>query len=132
MKHLTVSLFLRPLVPLTALALLCPGLAQSAPDTLSRPAIAAMAGAAPQAGASAPKKRKPAAPVKLVDINSAGRAELKTLPGVGDAEADKIIANRPYLSKAELVTKKVLPTGPFLSLKSRVVAMQKTQPKAKT
>ncbi len=87
-----------------------------------------LSAAAPHA-ASAPKKAKPAAPVKLVDINSASRAELKKLPGVGDAEADKIIANRPFLSKAELVTKGVMPAGPYLSLKNRVVAMQKTMPK---
>jgi DNA uptake protein ComE-like DNA-binding protein len=106
------------------------------------PAAAASPANAPHAtpGASAPatrtaaaaaKKRPPAAPVKLVDINSAGRAELKTLPGIGDAEVDKIIAGRPFLTKAELVTKQVLPTGPFLALKGRVVAMQKTLPKAK-
>lgn len=92
-------------------------------------------------GASAPfghtasvpaKKRPPAAPVKLVDINGASRAQLKTLPGIGDAEADRIIAGRPYLSKAELVTKNVIPTGPYLSLKGHVVAMQKVKPKGKS
>jgi len=60
-----------------------------------------------------------------VDINSAGRNELTTLPGVGPAEADRIIANRPYLTKTELVTKQVLLVGPYMSLKNRVVAMQK-------
>ncbi len=85
----------------------------------------------PAHAASRPgKKRPPAAPVKLVDINSASLADLKKLPGIGDAEAARIIANRPYLTKAELVTKKVLPTGPYLSLKARVVAMQKPRPKA--
>lgn len=62
---------------------------------------------------------------KLVDINSAGVAELKTLPGVDEALAAKIIAARPYLTKAELVTKNVMPTGPYLSLRHQVVAMQK-------
>lgn len=89
--------------------------------------------AAPPGHALAPAK-KPAPPVavKPVDINSADRAELKTLPGVGDAEADRIVAARPYLSKAELVTKKVMPTGPYLSLKDRVIALQKRTPKAKS
>lgn len=68
-------------------------------------------------------KKRPA-PVKLVDINSAGKAELKTLPGIGDAEAARIIANRPYLTKTELASKNVLPLGPFVSVRSRVVAMQ--------
>ena len=49
-----------------------------------------------------------------------------TLPGIGAAEAGRIIANRPYLTKTELVTKNVLPVGPFLSIKNLVVAMPKT------
>ena len=75
-----------------------------------------------------PAQKKQVAPAKLVDINSAGRNELMTLPGIGAAEATKIIANRPYLTKTELVTKGVLPTGPFISLKHQVVAMQNTKP----
>ena len=74
------------------------------------------------------KKAPPAAPAKLVDINRAGRKELMTLPGIGAAEASKIIANRPYLTKTELVTKGVLPVGPFLSLKKQVVAMHYVKP----
>ena len=56
---------------------------------------------------------KPAAKVKLVDINSAGKAELKTLPGISDAEADKIIAGRPYLSKAHLTTPNIPSPPPY-------------------
>lgn len=80
--------------------------------------------------ASAPTKKTVPEP-KLVDINGASRAELKKLPGIGDAEADRIIAGRPYLSKADLATKAVLPTGVYLSLKNRIIAIQKQQkPKA--
>jgi len=83
--------------------------------------------ASPSAGAASgplkPGKKAPAAPVKLIDINSATLKQLKTLPGIGDAEAKQIIAHRPYMTKTELVTKGVLPTGPFLSLKRQVVAM---------
>jgi hypothetical protein len=76
----------------------------------------------------AQKKAPPAAPGKLVDINRAGRKELMTLPGIGADEATRIIANRPYLTKTELVTKGVLPIGPFLSLKKQVVAMHYIKP----
>lgn len=65
-----------------------------------------------------------AAPAALVDINRANRSQLKTLPGIGDAEADKIVAGRPYLSKADLVTTKVLPAGIYLSIKNRIIAKQ--------
>ena len=85
----------------------------------------ALAAAQPAQAGSAP-----AAQARLVDINSASRKDLKTLPGIGDAEADRIIACRPFLTKADLVTKKVLPAGPFLTLKDRVVAVQKSRPKA--
>jgi DNA uptake protein ComE-like DNA-binding protein len=74
--------------------------------------------------------KKPAK-AALVDINSAGRAQLKTLPGIGDAEATRIIAGRPYLSKADLASKNVIPTGIYLSLKNRIIAIQKQQPKRK-
>lgn len=93
---------------------------------------AASAPAPAMQASAAGKQAQPVAPVKLVDINSASAKELKTLPGIGDAEAAKIIAGRPYLTKADLVTKNVLQTGPYLSLKDQVVAMQKTPPKTKT
>ncbi len=73
-----------------------------------------------------PRPKKPAAPkVKLVDINHAGVNELKTLPGVNEELAQRIIANRPYLSKAFLVTKKVMPIGTYQGLSKQVVAVQK-------
>lgn len=90
--------------------------------------------AVPAPGFAPPEARAdkaPKVPAKLVDINSASRAELKTLPGVGDAEADRIIAGRPYLSKAQLVTKNVIATGPYLQLRHHVVAMPKARLKGK-
>ncbi|MBI4292268.1 MAG: helix-hairpin-helix domain-containing protein [Betaproteobacteria bacterium] len=74
------------------------------------------------------KKTKPAVNVKLVDINSASKAQLKKLPGIGDAEADAIIAGRPYLTKAHLVTRKIIPSGVYENLKKQIVAMQKGNP----
>jgi DNA uptake protein ComE-like DNA-binding protein len=96
------------------------------------PAPAASAAMA-HGAASAPGARKKSrrAPVKRIDINSASRKELKTLPGIGDAEADRIIAGRPYLSKAELANRSVLPVGPYLSIKNQIIALQKNPPKAK-
>lgn len=75
--------------------------------------------------------KAPAKKVKLVDINSATKAELKTLPGVSDTLADKIIAGRPYLSKAHLLTHKVVPEDIYAGLRAQVIAKQKGNPAAK-
>jgi competence protein ComEA len=77
---------------------------------------------------AATERNRPKVVEHYVDLNSADPKELMTLPGIGTAEADRIIANRPYLTKTELVTKQVLPVGPYLSLKNQVVAMQKFKP----
>jgi competence protein ComEA len=63
--------------------------------------------------------------VQPVDINSATRAELKKLPGIGDAEADRIVAGRPYLSKAHLQTHEVLSPMQYQAVRELVVARQK-------
>jgi DNA uptake protein ComE-like DNA-binding protein len=60
-----------------------------------------------------------------IDVNSASRARLKTLPGIGEVEADRIISGRPYLSKADLATREVLPQGLYFALKGRIIATQK-------
>jgi DNA uptake protein ComE-like DNA-binding protein len=65
------------------------------------------------------------AALKGVDINSASKAELKALPGIDDARADKIISGRPYLSKAFLVTRNIIPAGVYQSIKNRIIARQK-------
>lgn len=75
------------------------------------------------------KKAAAATPVKLVDINSASVKELKTLPGIGDAEAGKIIKGRPYLTKVDLVTENVLPEGVYLSIRNLIIAKQSGKPK---
>ncbi len=63
--------------------------------------------------------------IKAVDINSASKAELKTLPGIDDALAEKIIAGRPYPSKGFLVSRKIIPEGHYIQIKKQIIAMQK-------
>ncbi|HXD31322.1 MAG TPA: helix-hairpin-helix domain-containing protein [Pyrinomonadaceae bacterium] len=60
----------------------------------------------------------------LLDLNSATRAELINLPGIGEAYADKIIANRPYHDKGELVRKKIIPESTYEHITNLVIAKQ--------
>ena len=85
----------------------------------------------PSQGAAPVKKPVPAKPEKKVDLNNASKKELMTLPTVGEAEANQIIAKRPYISKTDLVTKGGLAEGVYLAVRDKVVVndMRKTASK---
>jgi len=57
-----------------------------------------------------------------LDINTATKEELMKLPGVGDAISDKIIAGRPYTSKMQLLTKKIVTRAEYYKIKGRIIA----------
>jgi len=83
------------------------------------------ASSAPKAAEKGAKAKKPATPDNPVDINSASKAQLKRIPGVDDAVADKIIAGRPYLSKAHLVTRNIISGTHYAQVKDLIIARQK-------
>jgi DNA uptake protein ComE-like DNA-binding protein len=65
-----------------------------------------------------------ASPKAPLDINSATRQQLKTLPGIGDREAQRIIAGRPWHSKADLVAAKAVPEGVYVAIRHDIAAVQ--------
>ena len=69
-------------------------------------------------------KRAPA-----TDINTASKEDLMKLPGITDEAAEKIIAGRPYKSKAELAKKNILTKAEYAKVRSHVIAKHAAETK---
>lgn len=78
-----------------------------------------------------PKSSAPAKKPKPVDINSATAEQLKTVPGVDEALAEKVIQNRPYPTRAYLVTKGVYSQADYYKIKDYFVAAPPAETKTK-
>ena len=91
-------------------------------------AFSAFAWAEAQNAAAPPSSAKSTggkeAAERLIDINRSSAAELKTLPGVGDAYAAAIIHHRPHRNKMQLRSKGVIPPAAYNRIKDRIVAKQ--------
>ena len=100
----------------TVIALLVLGLAITLPANAQAGSTSAPAKASKSTMVAADK----------LDINSATQDQLQALPGIGDAYSQKIIDNRPYHTKHDLVTKKVVPQATYDKIKDQIIAHQTT------
>lgn len=57
-----------------------------------------------------------------LDLNSATRDQILSLPGVTAPEATRIVDNRPYQDPKDLVTRGVLPQEKYDKISDRIVA----------
>jgi DNA uptake protein ComE-like DNA-binding protein len=60
-------------------------------------------------------------PDKPVNVNSASKNKLQSLPGVDEDTADRIIARRPYQTRNQLLAKGAVSPEEFKDIKDKIV-----------
>ena len=113
------------LYPVLMLALATlPSLAQSAASTSATSGKSAQQASQPMASSAASSEK--------IDINSATKDQLTALPGIGSAYSQKIIDGRPYHSKRDLLTRKIVPKSTYEGIQEKIVAHRATGAKTKS
>ncbi len=109
-KRLTAASLLLALASVLASAFVVPAIAYGATT-----AVQTTTKAAPATDANAGSAAR-------LDINTATAAQLKALPGIGDAYAARIIAGRPYTMKTQLSTRGILPKATYSAIADKIIA----------
>lgn len=61
----------------------------------------------------------------MIDINSGTFDQLKTLVGIGDTYAKRIVEGRPYQRMDELLTRKIIPQTTYDKIKDHILMRPK-------
>ena len=100
------------------------------------PLFAQSAASSGTAGGKATQTSKPmssaTSPSQKIDINSATKDELGVLPGIGSTYSQKIIDGRPYNSKRDLLTRKIVPQKTYDGIQDKIIAHRATGAKSKS
>lgn len=57
-----------------------------------------------------------------LDLNSASESDLMELPGITHRDARRIIANRPYRDKHDLVTRRIITSAEYSTIRDQITA----------
>src|SRR5438445_7608343 len=65
-----------------------------------------------------------------LDLNTATKDQLMSLPGITDADAQKIIDGRPYRAKNQLLSKGIISKDEYAKIKGQIIAHRSKTAKA--
>ena len=116
-------MLLRRVLATLAFALTLPVFPAPALIGQSKPAAPSKAGTASTTQTRQVTAAQPAAgSTQPLDLNTATPEQLKSLPGIGDAYAKRIIDGRPYAMKNQLTQRGILPQATYDKIKDIIVA----------
>src|SRR5260370_17548884 len=81
--------------------------------------------ASPESGQVSSSKTA-VSPGDRLDINSASKEQLAAIPGIGETYAQKIVAGRPYRTKRDLLTRRIIPRSMYEKVKDQIIAHRST------
>ena len=99
----------------------CAACAPQSPDQLREKTAEATANLKRNTKAVAEGVKEGLSSKKSVDLNKASKEDIDALPGISAQKADRIIADRPYATTRQLVTRHVLSEDEYTQVQDRVV-----------